>query len=101
MEMTAVAKLNVLGASRFDFDGISGIKVFAQKDADPKNLNVAGIEVVEFGGPVEVFEQFRGFHYPQEFNCRVEMGRGARGKAAMRILDATPVKAVAPQKAAA
>lgn len=100
MEMVAVARLNVLGVSRFDFDGISGVKVFAQKDADSKNLNVVGIEVVEFGGAVDVFEQFRGFGYPMEFDCRVEMGRGARGKAAMRILDAKPVKAAPVQKAA-
>jgi len=97
MQMVAHARLNVLGVSRFDFDGISGIKVFAQKDADSKNLNVCGIEVVEFGGPVEAFEQFRGFAYPMEFDCKVEMGRGARGKAAMRILEAKPVKV---QKAA-
>ncbi len=92
MTMKGNMRLNVLGVSRFSFDGISGVKVYAQKETDGENEDVLGIEVVEFGGKYAVFEQFRGYGFPMQFDCEVEFARGSRGKAAVRVLKATPVK---------
>jgi hypothetical protein len=91
MDMKGTMRLNILGASRYSFDGVSGVKVFAQKDAENAE-DVVGIQVVEFGGDLLLFERFKGHRYPQEFDCEVEFGRGARGKASVRILAAIPVK---------
>jgi hypothetical protein len=89
----------VLGASRYNFDGISGTKVFTQQDSEG-NDNVVGMEVVEYGGDLALFDHFRGLHYPLEMNCEVQVTRGARGKAGLRIVSASPVRS-APQKAVA
>lgn len=103
MEMLATANLNILGASRFEFDGIRGVKVFAQKDADTANLNVIGIEVVEFSAEFDLFESLRGYSFPMEFKCSVAFGRASKGKAGAKIISATPLKvpaapAPAPQE---
>ncbi len=96
MEMRATAKLNILGASRFDFDGIQGVKVFAQKDSDPTNLNVIGIEVVEFSADFGLFESLRGYGFPMEFNCDLQFGRASKGKAGAKIVALQPVRGAAP-----
>jgi hypothetical protein len=88
---------NVLGASRYDFDGIRGTKVFVQQGSDPDNANVVGIEVIEYGGPLELFDALRGLSFPAEVRCELRMRRGARGKAAVQVISAVPVKV---QKAA-
>lgn len=95
MEMRATANLNILGASRFEFDGIRGVKVFAQKDSDPTNLNVIGIEVVEFSAEFDLFESLRGYSFPMEFKCDISFGRASKGKAGAKILTAIPLKAPA------
>lgn len=95
MEMRATATLNILGASRFEFDGIRGVKVFAQKDSDTTNLNVIGIEVVEFSAEFDLFESLRGYTFPMEFKCDITFGRASKGKAGAKILSATPLKAPA------
>jgi hypothetical protein len=83
---------NILGVSRYDFDGIRGAKIFAQQPSDPSNSNVLGIEVIEYGAPIEVFDHFRGVTFPAEMRCELRMRRGARGKAAVQIVSAVPVK---------
>lgn len=97
IEMRATSRLNVLGASRYEFEGIRGMKVYAQKDSDAENLNVVGIEVVEFGADFDLFEEVRGYGFPMEFDCDLTFGRGARGKSAARITKFRPVgKPAAP-----
>jgi len=93
MEMKGQMQLSVLGVSRYEFEGMRGAKVFAQKSADPANVNVVGIEVIEFGCDFDIFEGFRGGSFPALFDCEVDFGRGARGKAAARVLSARPIKA--------
>lgn len=101
MEMRATANLNILGASRFDFDGIQGVKVFAQKDSDPTNLNVIGIEVVEFSADFALFESMRGYGFPMEFKCDLVFGRASKGKAGTKIVALQPLKATSPAPAKA
>jgi hypothetical protein len=87
----------VLGASRYNFDGVSGTKVFTQQDSEG-NDNVVGMEVVEYSGDLALFDHFRALPFPLEMSCEVRVTRGARGKAGLRILSASPVR---PAKAAA
>jgi hypothetical protein len=100
MEMKGKMRMNVLGASRYSFDGISGVKVFAQKDVDDSE-DVVGIQVIELGGDLPLFDHFRGLRFPLDMDCDVEFGRGARGKASVRILSAQPVKSLTGKAASA
>jgi hypothetical protein len=81
----------VLGASRYDFDGISGTKIFTHQDSDSENS--VGMEVVEYSGDLALFDHFRGLSFPLEMICEVKVTRGARGRAGLRILSASPVRA--------
>jgi hypothetical protein len=85
--------LNVLGASRYNFDGISGVKVFTHQESDGENS--VGMEVVEYGGDLALFDHFRGLNYPLEMSCEIKITRGARGRAGLRILSASPVRSAA------
>jgi hypothetical protein len=98
MDMQGQMQLTILGVSRYDFEGIRGAKVYAEKVADPTNLNVIGKEVIEFGCDFGIFEGFRNTQgaWPQLFDCVVEFGRGARGKASARIMSAKHLKAAPP-----
>jgi len=98
--MTAQAVLNIEGASRFDFDGIQGVKVFASQVADPHNLNVIGREIIEFSCDFALFESMRGYGFPMEFKCDLEFGRASKGKAGTKIVSVQPVKPAAQSKAA-
>jgi hypothetical protein len=82
----------VLGASRYSFDGVSGTK-YTHQDSDADNDNVVGMEVVEYSGDLSLFDHFRGLNYPLEMTCEVRVVRAARGKAGLRILSASPVRA--------
>ncbi|MDR2091981.1 MAG: hypothetical protein LBP58_01465 [Azoarcus sp.] len=87
--------LLVLGASFYNIDGgPSGTKVFTQQASEGR-ANVAGMEVVEYSGEASLFDHFKGFNYPLEMLCEVQIVRAAKGKAGMRILSAVPAKASA------
>jgi hypothetical protein len=87
----------VLGASRYNFEGISGTKVYTQQDSDGENS--VGLEVVEYGGDLSLFDHFRGLNYPLEMACEVRIVRAAKGKAGLRIISASPVRAPASKAA--
>ncbi|GHT91978.1 hypothetical protein FACS1894116_01400 [Betaproteobacteria bacterium] len=91
-----IMKYNVLGVSRYNFDGASGTKVFTQQPSEAGE-DVLGIEVVEYSGDLSLFDNFKntGVLFPAEFECEVNFVRGARGKAAVRILTVKPIKPVA------
>ena len=101
--MTAEATLHIEGASRFDFDGIQGVKVFASQEADPNNTNVIGREVLEFSCGFDLFESMRSHGFPGDFQCLLEFGRASKGKAGTKIVGIRPAKATpsTPAKAAA
>jgi hypothetical protein len=88
----ALTKMNfqVLGASRYNFDGISGTKIYTHQESDGENS--VGLEVVEYSGELSLFDHFRGLNYPLEMSCDVKVTRGARGRAGLRILSAAPVR---------
>jgi len=93
--------LSILGAKRFDFNGISGTKVFSQQESDSFNdHDVVGIEVLECSGPLSVFDDFKNQDFPCSMLCEVRFTRGAGGKAGMRILSAQPVAPAASAKSA-
>ena len=101
MDLVAKARLNVLGVSRYEFEGNRGLKVFTQKDSDGMNPDVAGIEVVEFGGDYPLFEDMRGYNFPMEFDCDITFRRGARGKSSPYILKVSPIKPTASKPVSA
>jgi len=81
--------LHVLGAKRFDFNGISGTKVFAQQQSDSlNNHDVVGIEVIECSAPLSVFDDFKNLSFPAEVMAEVRFTRGAGGRAGLRVLSA-------------
>lgn len=98
--MTAEAVLHIEGASRFDFDGIKGVKVFSSQEADPTNLNVIGREVLEFSCGFDLFESMRPYGLPGDFKCVLEFGRASKGKAGTKIVAIQPLKAPTQPKAA-
>ena len=100
--------LHVLGCKRYDFNGISGTKVFAQQASDSFNdHDVVGIEVIECSAPLSVFDDFRNLDFPCEVMAEVRFTRGAGGKAGLRILSAAALpppsakNSASPAKAAA
>jgi len=94
--------LNVLGAKRYDFNGISGTKVFAQQESDSfNNQDVIGIEVIECSAPLSVFDDLKNLDFPVEVMAEVRFTRGAGGKAGLRVLSAVSLAPVVPTKAGA
>ena len=94
--------LHVLGAKRFDFNGISGTKVFAQQQSDCLNNNdVIGIEVIECSAPLSAFDDLKNLDFPSEVLAEVRFTRGQGGKAGLRVLSASPIASPASAKAGA
>ena len=97
-EVKGTMVFNVLGASRYNFEGISVTKVFTQQDSDGRE-DVVGVEVVECGGDLALFDHFRGLSFPLEMRCEVKFVRGARGRASVRVVSASPVKPISSKAA--
>lgn len=91
---SSVVEVQVLGMSRYQFDGNSGGKIFTHQPTDVTNPDVLGFEVVEYPCEYGLIDQCRGMGVTFPAKCRLEfsVSRGSRGRAVMRVGGIAPVK---------
>lgn len=77
----------VIGASRYEVEGIKGAKITLMNEADPNNDNLVGNQVMTISGPYEILEQLRAFapHMPCNLEIDAEM-RASGGKMTMHAI---------------
>jgi len=90
--MSSFVEVNVLGMSRYQFDGNSGGKVFTHQQTDVTNPDVVGYEVIEYPCEYSLIDQCRNVPFPAK--CRLEfvVARGSRGRAVMRVQGVSLIK---------
>jgi len=89
---SSFVEVSVLGMSRYQFDGNSGGKVFTHQNTDVTNLDVVGMEVIEYPCDYALLDLCRTFQFPAKCRLEFSVSRGSRGRAVMRVKGVSLIK---------
>jgi hypothetical protein len=97
--VASTVEVQVLGISRYQFDGNSGGKVFTHQVTDANNPDVLGLEVVEFPCEYALLDHCRGqgIQFPAKCRLDFQVARGAKGRPVMRVKGIIPIGTMPPK----
>jgi hypothetical protein len=100
MNLKQIIHASVLGASRYDFDGNQGAKVFLQQAAKEDNPDTVGVDVMAIPAFYGVVENLRKHPLPGDFELEAEMRKVGGGKAGLFVTGLRPMGKAQPAQPA-
>ena len=87
MSMINTIQAHVIGASRYEVEGIKGAKLIIMNEADPTNDNLFGFQTSTMSAPYEMVDRIRELNprLPGNLELDVEI-RASQGKVTMHAI---------------